>query len=38
MTVIPPMPINAVKAEVLGHALKELSFGPNYRTKHEVAV
>jgi thymidylate kinase len=29
MTVIPPMPINLVKAEILEHTVKKLSFGPN---------
>lgn len=38
MTVIPPMPISAVKAEILGHALKELSFGPDFKGKREVPV
>jgi hypothetical protein len=38
MTVIPQMPINEVEAEILGHAVKKLSFGPNSNGKHEVAV
>ena len=35
MTVIPPMPIEEVKREVLYHALRELSFGKNRRDNRE---
>ncbi|MGA2652507.1 MAG: thymidylate kinase [Terracidiphilus sp.] len=38
MTLIPAMPINAVKAAILGYARKELYFGPNSSYKNEVAV
>jgi len=38
MTVIPAMPINAVKAAILEHAQNSLSFGPALRKKREVAV
>jgi thymidylate kinase len=38
MTVIPPMPVEAVKAAVLEYALKELSFGPRWGDKHEAAL
>jgi len=38
MTVIPPMPINAVKAAILEHAQSALSFEPTPRTKREIAV
>jgi thymidylate kinase len=35
MTMIPPMPIEEGKREVLYHVLKELSFGANQRENHE---
>jgi len=35
MTMIPPMPIEEVKREVLYHAQKELSFEANQRDNHE---
>jgi thymidylate kinase len=38
MTIIPPMPIDEVKDEILRHALKDLSFGTNYKSKHESAA
>jgi thymidylate kinase len=38
MTVISPMPINAVKALVLEHGQKVLSFDPQLREKRQVAV
>lgn len=35
MTVISPMPLNEVRAEILKHALKDLAIGTNYQSKHE---
>jgi hypothetical protein len=38
MTVIPPMPIDAVKAAILEYARKELLFEPKSRKNREIAV
>jgi thymidylate kinase len=38
MTVIPPMPINAVKNAILEHARKELPLEPKLRMNREIAV
>ena len=38
ITLIPPMPIDEAKREVLRHALSELSFGANQRTNRDGLV
>jgi hypothetical protein len=38
MTVIPPMPIDAVKDAILEHARKELPLEPKLRMNREIAV